>query len=163
MWLKYSIFIIFIVFVIYSIINLTNIKEGSLTITDSCPVPLIATNPDEHIFDTLVINDFITYMDGLVQQTNADLDNMDSLVKNGNFNIIVDDNLLPDVEPTSNMPIPIITMDSSDPPNYSLLFKLPRGRQGQRGKKGKDGDTGPTGPTGPIGEIGNSGKWVLRP
>jgi hypothetical protein len=111
--------------------------------------------------DTLLINDFMAYMDTKIKQINSDLDVMNTLISGTSFNIIIDPDTIPSVDKDSSLPTPVIKMDSSNPPNYGIIFKLPNGRNGPIGDKGKDGKTGPTGPTGPVGQDGRVGKRIV--
>lgn len=161
--------IIFISIFIF-IIAIYLIKLGYSTIegnTDKleaqsvCPPPNFVTDPNANIVDTLLVNDFMSYMNNKIQQVNSDLDVMSTLVSGTSFNIIIDPDTIPDVSIDKPLPRPVIKMDSSNPPNYGVIFKLPQGRIGQKGDPGKDGITGPTGPTGPVGPDGITGKRLL--
>jgi hypothetical protein len=126
-----------------------------------CPDPVYATDPNSNIVDTLLINDFMTYMNGRIDQMNSDLEAMTTILASTTFNIIIDPDLIPDVSANKVLPPPSIMMDSRNPPNYGLIFKLPKGRQGPVGLKGSDGTVGLIGPTGPRGPDGTIGKWLL--
>jgi hypothetical protein len=152
--------ILILTFFIYFTINLQDpIKEGN---SDVCPPPIYATDPDANTVDNLLINNFMSYMDNKIQQVNSDLDVIATLIEGSTFNLIIDPSNIPDVSSNKNLPFPIITMDSTNPPNYGVAFKLPRGRQGRVGPPGKNGLTGGTGVTGPMGPDGASGKWLIQ-
>jgi hypothetical protein len=126
-----------------------------------CPPPNWVTDPNANIVDTLLVNDFMSYMNNKIQQVNSDLDVMSTLISGRSFNIIIDPDTIPDVSIDKPLPRPVIKMDSSNPPNYGIIFKLPRGRAGPIGDKGKDGKPGPIGPTGPVGPDGITGKRIV--
>jgi hypothetical protein len=151
--------LIFIIGCIY--IQFDKTKEGQITVGDVCPDPVYATDPNSDIFDALLINDFMDYMENKLQKVNSDLDVMTTLVSGVTFNVIVDTDLIPDVSNNQNLPTPKITMDSTNPPNYGIIFKLPKGRKGPKGEKGTNGLPGPTGAIGPMGPDGNPGKRIL--
>lgn len=135
--------------------------EGNSVEDSNCPPPNFVTDPNANIVDTLLINDFMSYMDKKIQQVNSDLDSITTLVSGISFNIIIDSDLIPDVSSNQNLPPPVIKMDASDPPNYGIIFKLPKGRNGGIGDRGNDGKLGPKGPTGPVGPDGNVGKRIV--
>lgn len=156
---KIIIFYIFIfILVFYLLRSYGSIIEGN---DSDCPDPNWVTNPDSNIVDSLLINDFMSYMDKKIQQINSDLDVITTLVAGVSFNIIIDPSNIADVSSNQNLSIPLITMDSSKPPNYGIIFKMPKGRVGPIGDKGKNGKQGPTGPTGPVGPDGNPGKRIV--
>jgi hypothetical protein len=166
MFSKKSIFLFIFIF----IIAIYLIKLGYSTIegnTDKleaqsvCPPPNYVTDPNANIVDALLVNDFMSYMDNKIQQVNSDLDVMSTLVSGTSFNIIIDPDTIPDVSIDKPLPRPVIKMDSSNPPNYGIIFKLPRGRSGPIGDKGKNGKQGPIGPTGPVGPDGITGKRIV--
>jgi len=126
-----------------------------------CPPPNFVTDPDSNIVDSLLINDFMSYMDNKIQQVNSDLDVMSTLISGTSFNIIIDPDTIPGVSIDKPLPPPVIKLDSSNPPNYGIIFKMPKGRLGPIGDKGKNGKQGPTGPTGPVGPDGNQGKRIV--
>ena len=150
--------LIFVIGYTYIYINFEGTKEG---IASTCPDPIYASDPDSGIVDTLLINDFMDFMEIRLQQTELDLDTLNTLVAGSSFNIIIDPSNIADVSSNQNLPPPVITMDSSNPPNYGVIFKLPKGRDGKKGKPGKSGSTGPTGPTGPIGPDGKPGTRLV--
>lgn len=153
-----------VIFVFFLLFNFINLKEGidDALASNTCPPPLIATNPDENIFNTLLINNFMSYAERIIQQSNTDLDSISTLISGTTFNLIVDPSNIADVSDNKYLPIPIVTMDSSNPPNYGIAIKLPKGREGPVGPPGNNGLTGPTGPTGSNGPEGSSGKWLLN-
>ena len=116
------------IIVAYLIYNSNYVIEGidGLEVQSACPDPIYATDPDSNIVDTLLINDFMAYMDNKIQQVNSDLDVMSSLVSRTSFNIIIDPDTIPDVSIDKPLPPPLIKLDSSNPPNYGIIFKLPR-------------------------------------
>jgi hypothetical protein len=157
-----SIFIFCIAFYLIKLGNSTIEGNTNKLETQSvCPPPNFVTDPNANIVDTLLINDFMSYMNNKIQQVNSDLDVMSSLVSGTSFNIIIDPDTIPDVSIDKPLPPPLIKMDSSNPPNYGIIFKLPKGRDGPVGNKGKNGITGPTGPTGPVGPDGITGKKIV--
>lgn len=135
--------------------------SGSTIEGNACPDPIYATDPDSNIVDTLLINDFMAYMDNKIKQVNSDLDVMNTLISGTSFNIIIDPDTIPAVDNDQSLPSPVIKMDSSNPPNYGIIFKLPNGRKGPIGYKGKNGNEGPIGPTGPVGPDGSTGKRIV--
>ena len=143
------------------IFNEKRCKIEGLEIQSTCPEPNFVTDPDSNIVDNLLINDFMSYIDKKIQQVNSDLDVMTTLISGTSFNIIIDPSNITDISSNEKFPRPEIKMDSSNPPNYGITFKLPRGRRGPIGIKGKDGETGPMGPTGPVGKDGDSGKRIV--
>jgi hypothetical protein len=147
---------IIIIIIIYLWTFSTSTIEGNV-----CPDPIYATDPDSNIVDTLLINDFMAYMDNKIQQVNSDLDRMNTLISGTSFNIIIDPDTIPGVTKDKPLPTPEVKMDSSNPPNYGIIFKLPSGRMGPIGDKGKDGKPGPLGPTGPVGPDGITGKRII--
>jgi hypothetical protein len=161
MFLKKLILFILIFIVLIYLIKLGYSKMEALEMQSTCPDPLYVTDPDSNIVDNLLINDFMSYMDQKIQQVNTDLDVMTTLIAGMSFNIIIDPSNITDVSSNAKLPPPEIKMDSSNPPNYGIIFKLPKGRKGPIGDKGKDGKMGPIGPTGPIGPDGNSGKRIV--
>lgn len=158
---KIIFYILIFIMIIYLIRICQSTIEGNIDIQSTCPPPNWVTDPNSNIVDTLLINDFMTYMDTKIQQVNTDLDAITTLISGTTFNIIIDPSNIEGVSSDQTLPSPIIKMDSSNPPNYGIIFKLPKGRIGDTGDKGKDGKTGPTGPTGPIGPDGNAGKRVV--
>jgi len=150
---------IFIIGCLY--IQFGKTKEGQITAGDVCPDPVYSTDPNSDIFDALLINDFMDYMENKLQKVSSDLDVMSTIVSGTTFNIIIDPDLIPDVSNNQTLPAPKITMDSTNPPNYGIILKLPKGRMGPKGEKGINGVTGPTGTTGPTGPDGNPGKRIL--
>jgi hypothetical protein len=158
---KIIIFFIFIFIIAIYLIKLVNSTIEGMENKSTCPDPIYVTDPDSNIVDNLLINDFMSYMDQKIQQVNSDLDVMTTLIAGTSFNIIIDPSNIADVSLNADLPSPKITMDSSKPPNYGIIFKLPKGRRGPIGNKGKDGQTGPVGPTGPVGKDGDSGKRIV--
>jgi len=147
------------------IIGFIYIKFGktleSLEVSGVCPDPIYATDPNSDIVDKLLVNDFMDYMDIRLQQVETDLDVINTLVAGSTFNIIIDPSNIADVSSNKNLPPPVINMDSTNPPNYGILFKMPKGRRGPKGDPGKNGLTGPTGPTGPKGPDGKPGTRMV--
>jgi hypothetical protein len=154
-------FIFVIIFFIYFIIKLTPIVEGNLEMQSVCPDPVYASDPTSNVVTNLMINNFMDYMDTRLQQANLDLDVVNTLIVGSTFNIIIDPSNIADVSSNNNLPPPKITMNSKNPPNYGIVFKLPKGRQGNKGQPGKNGLKGPTGPTGPTGPDGETGKRLV--
>lgn len=136
-------------------------NDNKIELQSTCPPPEYVTDPNANIVDTLLINDFMSYMDNKIQQVNSDLDVMSTIISGTSFNIIIDPDTIPDVSIDKRLPPAEIKLDSSNPPNYGIIFKLPKGRVGPQGDPGKDGDQGPTGPTGPVGPDGNVGKKIV--
>lgn len=143
------------------VIKSNPIKEGNLEMQSVCPDPIYASKPTSNVVTNLMINDFMDYMDIRLQKANSDLDVVTTLIAGSSFNIIIDPDLISDIDPNQSMPPPVITMDSTNPPNYGIIFKLPKGRIGPKGQGGKNGSTGPTGPTGPVGPDGETGKRLV--
>ena len=158
---KIIIFFIFIFIIAIYLIKPVNSTIEGIENKSTCPDPIYVTDPDSNIVDNLLINDFMAYMDNKIQQVNSDLDRMNTLISGTSFNIIIDPDIIPDVNIDKPLPAPKITMDSTNPPNYGIIFKLPKGRLGKIGNNGKNGAQGPTGPTGPTGPDGNTGKRIL--
>lgn len=134
-----------------------NTKESA---ANKCPDPIYATDPNAYVVEAPIINSFMEYMNLQINQCNIDLDVCDSLVQNTSFNVIVDPS--PIIGDGLKIPNPIAQMDSSNPPNYGIVFKLPKGFVGPVGMKGSDGQPGPTGPTGPTGQVGSKGNWIRQ-
>jgi hypothetical protein len=162
--LSIKLFLILIcIIVVYLLYNSSYVIEGNdgLDIQSACPDPIYATDPDSNIVDNLLINDFMAYMDNKIQQVNSDLDRIGTLISRTSFNIIIDPDIIPEVEIDKPLPPPVIKKDSSNPPNYGIIFKLPKGRVGKIGDTGDDGVTGPIGPTGSVGPDGSTGKRIV--
>jgi hypothetical protein len=156
MTIIFLLLLIFLIGFIYfqyegTIESLDQIKSSSV-----CPDPIYASDPNSSIVNTLLINDFMEYMDIRLHQTESDLDSINTLVAGTSFNIIIDPSNIADVSSNQKLPAPEITMDSSNPPNYGIIFKLPKGREGKNGDPGKNGLPGPTGQIGPMGPDGKS-------
>jgi hypothetical protein len=158
--MKLLLFFIFLIVLIGIIYIYFDNKKETMEL-NVCPNPVYASDPDADVVQTLLINDFMDYMETRLQQVDADLDVINTLVAGSTFNIIIDPSNIADVSNNANLPPPVIKMDSTNPPNYGILFKLPKGRRGQKGKKGTDGLTGPTGSTGPKGPDGKPGTRMV--
>jgi hypothetical protein len=107
-----------------------------------------------------VINSFMEYMNNEINQCNQDLDVINSLIPKYPFSIILDPNIIPG--DGTAIPNPMAQINSSSPPNYGIVFKLPKGFTGPTGPNGKNGIRGPRGPTGPTGPTGRKGNWIRR-
>jgi hypothetical protein len=128
--------------------------------SNQCPNPVYATDPNAYVVEAPIINSYMEFMNNEINQCNQDLDVLNSLLNNTTFSVIIDPDVI--VGDGINVPKPKIQMDSSDPPNYGIVFKLPQGVMGPTGPTGRNGDTGPTGPTGAVGVNGQTGRWIRR-
>jgi hypothetical protein len=128
--------------------------------SNQCPEPIYATDPDAYIVEAPVINSFMEYMNNEINQCNQDLDVINSLIPKYPFSVIVDPNFI--ANDGTIIPNAMAQINSSSPPNYGIVFKLPKGNTGPTGDPGKSGEKGPPGPTGPTGPTGQKGNWIRR-
>jgi hypothetical protein len=150
--------IIFLIFILGIYFYNMRVTESA---TNKCPDPIYASDPNAYVVEAPIINSYMEYMNNQLNQFNVDLDRIQSLMgDNMSFNVIIDPNVIPG--DGTKIPDPIAQIDSSSPPNYGIVFKLPRGFTGPKGPTGENGKLGPTGPTGPPGNVGKVGKWIRR-
>ena len=129
--------------------------------SNKCPEPIYATDPNAYIVEAPIINNFIEYMNNQINQCNKDIDVLNSLTGDKiSFDVIIDPKVIEG--DGIKIPKPIAQIDSSNPPSYGIVFKLPRGFTGPDGDKGRNGSKGPLGPTGPTGSVGKLGNWIRR-
>jgi hypothetical protein len=158
---KYTIVIILGIFVLLfcGLYIFYNTKQKEYA-SNQCPKPVYATDPNAYIVEAPIINSYMEFMNGQINQLNQDLDTISPLINNLSFSVIVDPEYI--IGDGKTIPKPTAQINSSSPPNYGIVFKLTQGITGPTGPNGRNGDPGPKGPTGPTGPLGNAGKWIRK-